>query len=215
MLDAAMALMQRGETPSVSDVAAAAAVSRATAYRYFPSEAALVAATVDAAFRPIAAWRGQGSDPAARVAALIGFALPQLEEYEATHRAALRLALDQPSRRAAAPLAGGEPLARGEVRGLLAEALAPLQPRLRRPAFDKAVQSLSLVFGIEALVVLKDVWGLDRGGARRVMVSAAEAIVRAAAMEARMTARGRAASGSKKGGAARQVRRSGKETRKK
>src|SRR5690606_22736132 len=38
MLETATALMQQGVTPSVSDVAEAAAVSRATAYRYFPSQ---------------------------------------------------------------------------------------------------------------------------------------------------------------------------------
>ena len=35
LLDTAMQLMQRGVIPSVSDVAEAAEVSRATAYRYF------------------------------------------------------------------------------------------------------------------------------------------------------------------------------------
>ena len=48
MLETAVALMQAGQTPSVSDVAEAAEVSRATAYRYFPSQAALVHAVVDA-----------------------------------------------------------------------------------------------------------------------------------------------------------------------
>ena len=37
MLETATRLMQSGLTPSVSEVAEAAAVSRATAYRYFPS----------------------------------------------------------------------------------------------------------------------------------------------------------------------------------
>src|SRR5690606_1141187 len=39
MLETASSLMQEGVTPSVSDVAEAAGVSRATAYRYFPSQA--------------------------------------------------------------------------------------------------------------------------------------------------------------------------------
>ncbi|WP_189342209.1 TetR family transcriptional regulator, partial [Mesorhizobium sp. M2A.F.Ca.ET.067.02.1.1] len=44
MLETATRLMQSGMTPSVSEVAEAAEVSRATAYRYFPSQAALVQA---------------------------------------------------------------------------------------------------------------------------------------------------------------------------
>ncbi len=47
MVQTAVELMQRGETPSVSAAAEAAGVSRATAYRYFPSQAALVGAVVD------------------------------------------------------------------------------------------------------------------------------------------------------------------------
>ena len=49
MLSTAIRLMQDGFVPSVSDVAEAAEVSRATAYRYFPSQAAMVQATVDEA----------------------------------------------------------------------------------------------------------------------------------------------------------------------
>ena len=41
MLDTATRMMQAGETPSVSAVAEAAGVSRATAYRYFPTQDAL------------------------------------------------------------------------------------------------------------------------------------------------------------------------------
>ena len=53
MLNTAIGLMQRGETPSVSSVAEAAGVSRATAYRCFPSQAALVQTVVDEALGPI------------------------------------------------------------------------------------------------------------------------------------------------------------------
>src|SRR5690606_33087886 len=44
MLDTATRMMQQGQTPSVSGVAEAAGVSRATAYRCFASQAALVSA---------------------------------------------------------------------------------------------------------------------------------------------------------------------------
>ena len=48
LLQAAARLMKQGRTPSLEDVAAEALVSRATAYRYFPSvEALLVEASFD------------------------------------------------------------------------------------------------------------------------------------------------------------------------
>src|SRR5215207_2869189 len=67
MLQAAIQLMQSGITPSVTEVAEAAEVSRATAYRYFPSQAALVQAVVDEALGPILAWRSGQEDAEERV----------------------------------------------------------------------------------------------------------------------------------------------------
>ena len=53
LLAEAMALVQRGRIPSVPEVAAKARVSRATAYRYFPSRSALVTAVVGEALAPV------------------------------------------------------------------------------------------------------------------------------------------------------------------
>ena len=106
MLETAIRLMQDGFVPSVSDVAEAAEVSRATAYRYFPSQAAMVQAVVDEALGPILAWRSAEKDAERRVAELLGFAFPRMLEYEATHRAALSQALDQWARRQAGTLGG-------------------------------------------------------------------------------------------------------------
>ena len=44
LIDAARRLLAAGRTPSVEDAAEAAAVSRATAYRYFPNRRALLVA---------------------------------------------------------------------------------------------------------------------------------------------------------------------------
>ena len=105
MLDTASRLMQAGATPSVSEVAEAAGVSRATAYRYFPSQAALVQAVVDEGLGPILTWRSD-SQPihAARVAELLDTSMPRIEAFEATFKAALKLSLDQWARRQAGTL---------------------------------------------------------------------------------------------------------------
>lgn len=184
MLDTAMGLMQRGHLPSVSDVAEAAAVSRATAYRYFPSQAAMIQATVDEALGPILDFASESDDAEERVAELIAFAYPRIEEYEATHRATLLVALDQWTRRQAGTLGDEAPVKRGHRRELLREAIAPARGRLDRKGFDRLAQSLSLIFGADALVVLKDIWGLDGEAASRVAVWAARALVRAALAEA-------------------------------
>ena len=99
-----MRLMQAGLVPSVTDVAEAAEVSRATAYRYFPTQAALVQAAVDEALGPILDWRSELPDAEERIDGLLAFAYPRLDEYEATLRAALLQAMEQWSRRRAGTL---------------------------------------------------------------------------------------------------------------
>ena len=87
LLDTAMELMQRGTIPSVSEVAEAAEVSRATAYRYYPTLASMTQDAVGEALGPILAWTSDSSNPQDRIAELLAFAYPRIEAYEATHRA--------------------------------------------------------------------------------------------------------------------------------
>jgi AcrR family transcriptional regulator len=200
LLDTAMGLMQNGVIPSVSDVAEAAGVSRATAYRYFPSQAAMIQEAVDEALGPILGWTSDSDDPEVRIEELLAFAYPRIEAYEATHRATLLLSLYQWTRRTAGTLGEEAEIVRGHRRKLLAAAVAPLKPRLGRAAFDRLTQSLSLIFGTEAFVVLKDIWSLDGDDAPRVAIWAAHALVRAAVNESAATGRIRAvrAEGSRK-----------------
>jgi len=179
MLDAAMGLMQSGLIPSVSDVAEAAQVSRATAYRYFPTQAALIQAAVDEALGPILAWTSDSGDPEERVTELVKFAYPRMENYEATLKAALRLALDQWARRHAG-IVGEAPMVRGHRIGLLHSAVQPLKGKLTPEGFERLTQGMSLIFGTEAFVVLKDIWGLDRKRAEGVALWTCHALIQAA-----------------------------------
>jgi AcrR family transcriptional regulator len=183
MLDAAMGLMQSGLIPSVSDVAAAAQVSRATAYRYFPTQAALIQAAVDEALGPILAWTSASKDPGERVTQLVTFAYPRMESYEATLKAALRLALEQWARRNAGLLGDEAAMVRGHRIALLHSAVAPLKGRLSKDGFERLTQALSLIFGTEAFVVLKDIWGLDRQRAQDVALWTCHALIDAALRE--------------------------------
>jgi AcrR family transcriptional regulator len=183
MLDTAIRLMQGGATPSVSDVAEAAGVSRATAYRYFPSQAALVQAVVDAGLGPILTWTSTSTDAAGRVADLIDTGMPRIEAFEATFKAALKLSLEQWARGQAGTLGDEPQFKRGHRVELLRAAIEPLRGRLSEGAFDRLAQALSLAFGVEALIVLKDIWGLDGENTRSVAKWAAAALVRAAILE--------------------------------
>lgn len=184
MLDTAITLMQSGVTPSVSSVAEAAGVSRATAYRYFPSEAVLIHSVVDEALGPILDWRSDEPNVQDRVAGLLATSMPRVEEFEATFKAALRLTLEQWAKRQAGTLGSEPQFTRGHRVDLLVDATAPLASKLSRSQHLRLAQALSLIFGLEVLIVLKDIWGLSSHEAADVAQWAASALVQAAEAEA-------------------------------
>jgi len=175
MVSTATEMMRRGISPSVSEVAEAAGVSRSTAYRYFPTLADMLRAVVAEALGPILDWQGEGKEGADRVTALYHSAYPRLFEHEATFRAALRQSLD--------PAANDSILGRGHRRTLLGRAVAGmgLPPDKAR----RLTCALSLTFGVEAMVVLKDICGLDDRSVGEVALWAAEAMIAAAQREAK------------------------------
>jgi AcrR family transcriptional regulator len=177
MLDTAVQLMQSGVVPSVSDVAEAAEVSRATAYRYFPSQAALVHAVVDAALGPILDWTSQSADAGERTRDLLERSLPRIDAFEATFRAALKLSLDQWAQRQAGTLGSEPAFTRGHRIDLLREAIAPLRGHVSEADIDRLTKGLSLLFGIEALIVMKDIWGSSAEEARDIVQWAASLLI--------------------------------------
>jgi AcrR family transcriptional regulator len=183
MLETAISLMQAGENPSVSDVAEAAGVSRATSYRYFPSQSALVGAVVDTALGPILDWSPPPGDASRRLAALMETSLPRIGAFEATFRAALQLSLQHWAQSKAGKLGAEAPFRRGHRVDLLEAAVAPLADVIDARAFDRLVKGLSLVFGIEAFVVLKDIWKLEQGEVEETIRWVAQALVSAAVQE--------------------------------
>ncbi|WP_417220295.1 TetR/AcrR family transcriptional regulator [Achromobacter spanius] len=185
LLDAAQQLMAQGITPSVAELAEHAGVSRATAYRYFPSQSALIAAVVDESLGPILAWNSDAPDAATRVDELLRFAYPRLASHAAPLRAAIMVSLQQHAE-ASAGKAGAEPrLVRGHRVDILRRAIAPLASELSAAQQDRVAQALSLVYGTEVFLVLKDIWNLDLPAVTDVVRWTARAIVQQALSEAR------------------------------
>lgn len=185
MLETAIRLMQDGHTPSVSEVAEAAGVSRATAYRCFPSQAALVHAVVDEGLGPILNWSSPSDDAEERVTNLLESSMPRILEFEATFKAALKLSLDQWAQRRAGTLGEEPPFKRGHRVELLQNAISPLRAVLPKAQFSRLAKALSLVYGLEVLIILKDLWGLGAEEMQEVAVWAGRAMVRSAVAEAR------------------------------
>jgi len=158
LMSEAMTLVRRGRIPSVAEVALNAGVSRATAYRYFPSRSTLVTAVLEEALRPVRRYAPQAGDGLARLRELFEKTYPRFTEYEPHMRAALQLALEHGSLERAG-LLEEEPFRRGHRRYLLDRAAAPLKARLGAKAYERLLKALSIVYGIEPYVVLKDIWG--------------------------------------------------------
>lgn len=186
MVRTAVGLMQRGQTPSVSEAAEAAGVSRATAYRYFPTQSALVEAVVDHALGPILQWDSASPDAADRVFDLLASSNDRIVEFEATFKAALGLSLQQwAQQRSGIPPTGPE-FRRGHRIELLERALAPLRTKLTSVQFSRLSKALSMIFGLEVILVLKDIWKVDVDEMQDVATWSARALVRAALAEAGM-----------------------------
>jgi AcrR family transcriptional regulator len=185
MLNTAIGLMQRGETPSVSSVAEAAGVSRATAYRCFPSQAALVQTVVDEALGPILGWDSSSASASERVDDLLSSSFARILEFESTFKAALKLSLEQWARDRAGTLGEEQTFKRGHRVELLQKAIEPLREELGNKRFLRLARALSLTYGLEVLVVLKDMWGLSSRQMQDTARWAARALVEAALNEAR------------------------------
>jgi len=157
LMDAATELIQKGHVPSVAQVAAHAKVSRATAYRYFPSRSKLVSAVVGTSLGPVRTTRSTLPGGRERVMELFDHTFPRFAEYENEMRAALQLALEHRSLERAG-LLEEEPYRRGHRIRILEQALEPFRNDLPKAILSKLHKALSIVYGYESYVVLKDIW---------------------------------------------------------
>lgn len=180
LLQAAARLLKQGRRPTIEDVAEEALVSRATAYRYFPSvEALLVEASVDVAVPDAADLFGktEPADPVLR----LEWVDAALHKMIAENEVPLRMMLAQSiERRAREPGSGGQPVRQNRRTPLIEAALAPARDRFWPSRLDTLSKALALVIGTEAMVVFRDVLQLRESEARRVRRWVIRALVEAA-----------------------------------
>ncbi|CAH0532224.1 hypothetical protein VST7929_00035 [Vibrio stylophorae] len=186
LIETALHLLEGGWFPSVSELAKAADVSRATAYRYFPTQSDLMAAVMDAVLVQVQQWQPLSDDDAVlRMQELLAFAYPQMMTHEGALRAAIQVSLSQWAAQRAEPSAAAEHLVRGNRKELVARAVSPLQSSLSEPAYQRLMQALSMVYGSEPIVVLKDIWQLESAEITEVTQWMAKALIRQAQEDAK------------------------------
>ncbi len=175
LIAAARDLVAAGVTPTVEQAAASAAVSRPTAYRYFPNQRALLGAAYPETVAETLLPTDAPEEPAARLAAVIKVFTHMIVETESQQRTMLRLSLEaDPAERAALYLRQGRAI------GWIDEALSPLRDQLPEQAVHKLVLAIRSAVGIEALSWLTDVAQLSRAEAVDLMSWSAQALLHAA-----------------------------------
>ena len=184
LLQTALLMLEHGWFPSVTELAAASGVSRATAYRYFPSQAALASAVVEASLGPVLKWEPTNANIQDRVRELIDFTYPQFDQHEGALRAALQVSLQQWAHRRAGHGSNEPQYERGNRKRILSRALEPIAGVLEPASYRRLTHALSVLYGVEPLVVLKDIFGLQIEEVQALVKWMSSALIEAALDEA-------------------------------
>jgi AcrR family transcriptional regulator len=178
LIAAARELVAAGSTPTVEAAAAAAGISRSTAFRYFPNQRSLLVAAhpeIDASslLPPDAP-----DDPATRFEAVIDAFTQLVADTEPQQRTMLRMSLE--------PDAAEHDmlLRKGRAIGWIEEALRPLRGELSAKELRRLVLAVRSATGIEARVWLTDIAGLTSKEATELIRWTARAIYQSAVDEA-------------------------------
>ena len=174
LVRATRALLATGVSPTVEEAAEQAAVSRTTAYRYFPTQRALLVAAYPEIGRESLLDESAPLDLEDRFEIVFAEMARQVIENEAPLRAMLRLSLEAPEKR------GELLLRRGRRRVWIADALAPLRASTPKADFDRLVLAVAVATGIEAFIWLTDMAGLSRKRALETMRFSAETLIASA-----------------------------------
>lgn len=179
LVAAAGQLIAEGRTPTVAEAADAALVSRATAYRYFPSQEALLAeAPLQLGLPTVTSLFGGADAPTDvedRVALVHNAMFDHIRDREVDFRLFQRNSLLR-----SLDTGRTEPNVRPAFRlQLLDAALEPLAPEFDAKSLQQLKTALCVLIGTEAIIAMRDVVGLDHDEARAHGEWAVRQLVRA------------------------------------
>lgn len=172
-------LLAAGETPTISEIAEEADVSRRTVYQHFSSlDQLLLDATIgtlsESSVQDALATVDADGSTEERVAAMVRALCEMNSQTLALGRSLIKLTIDNPPNSEGVPRRGFRRV------GWIEQALAPLRTTLDAATFERLVSGLSMVVGWEALIVLEDVRGLDLHERTETSLWAAQALIAAA-----------------------------------
>lgn len=178
LVSAALRLVEQGLTPTVTEVADAAEISRRTAYRYFPNaEQLMVEALLEGTRSDVEREIEAGAvddDIVCRVDRLVEALHHLTVDKEHLLRQMIRLTIDRES------VPAGETLRPSRRLEYVRQALEPLRDDLSPETYERLVHATAVVIGIEARIVLRDICGLDNESIVQTERWAAQALLTAA-----------------------------------
>ncbi|WP_334325538.1 TetR/AcrR family transcriptional regulator [Gilliamella apicola] len=160
LINTAISILDEGNELTITELADKSGISRATAYRYFPTQNDLISAVVDYSLEPIVHWQSDEQDIGKKVNDFLSFAFTQMIKREGAIRAAMQLSLQQWATERSTSSNSSEKFVRGNHKEVLSNLLKPLQSQLNDELNNKLIYTLSIIFGSQ-ITVLKDVWNLD------------------------------------------------------
>ena len=190
LIDAALALRDDGHNPTFSEVAERALVSRATAYRYFPSIEALISETAaDRGMKPLESFWRPGDDPVKGIGrAAIEVNKLLIDDEVGLHvmeRSFMTVWLESGSHET--------PLRPGRRMNYIEPIVDSLKDVLTPAARKRLKQALSMVMGTEAVIAVRDISRASLDEALDAGAWAARSLVRQALAEAAQARRKRSA----------------------
>ncbi|MEW6411892.1 MAG: TetR/AcrR family transcriptional regulator [Candidatus Zixiibacteriota bacterium] len=177
LVAAAWQLLREGKQPTIDEVADAAMISRATAYRYFPNrERLLIEAVLSRESVPAEKVLAQTNpnSPSERSVRAQQYIYDQIIKNETLYRSLLRACQEEwMTHKDRFVLRGDQRLE------LIDEALRPIQGKISDDEFKKLGFALAAMTSIESYVALRDVCQLTKRQSREVMSWAIAKLVEA------------------------------------
>jgi AcrR family transcriptional regulator len=171
LITATRELLAQGVVPAMEEAAAAASISRTTAYRYFPSVRELLAAAYPHVEQRSLLGPDPPQDPVERLKLVAEDHTRRILANEAQMRSVLRLSLEgiRPPEL---------PMHQGLRTAWIEDALAPLRGRMAEDELQRLIRGIGATLGIEAFAWLTDIAGVARGEAASIIRSNALGLLR-------------------------------------
>ena len=179
IVEAASRLLAEGRQPTVAEAADAALVSRATAYRYFRSQRALLLdVALQQTYRDVQPIleRAPADDPVRRWDVVC----EELFHHFLGHEVLMRTMLQVTQEEWLANQENEPDLRQGRRLQWIEAALAPLRGRLMTADFDRLLHALAALAGVEPYIALHDVCGLEPEAALETLRWAGRTLIESA-----------------------------------